>query len=599
MKILFTNFFDPNDLGSRCLAAYLSKFGYEVRIIVLKDFVRPKVYDNPSQEDIDSCTIVKEGKIRFAFNDQDVITDMEYGLYMDELREWQPDIVGIGTRSHNLKYFEKIVPMIREVNPDIFILAGGVGPTLNPEIPLNYGADAVIRGEGEYALLDFVRAYEKKENWKEILNIAYLDGGNVIKNLLRPQERDLDNFPLPFIAPQRIRIIDHNKIYSFDKEEKKLPVWQNDTYFILGTRGCPANCSFCGGRNIRKEYLKDNVKCSITRKRKLSSLKSELLYAVENQRPKFINFHDEFFIYPTDEMTEFFLWYAKNIPIPFYGHLSAVQLMEHPELLEAVYKAKYKNFGFAIQSGSEKFCREMYNRINHNKETLQAVYEFYERGLSGFIYFIMGNPLESEENLKKSYEFALAMPKQDVSYKRTVSFITNKLFVPFGDSLLKQKHPELLNMKFSNREFYYQAMLLEFCLLLDEKDFWELYCDPKCKEQPLLLSELYNNIRKEQYQAYLSVEINKLKGQKVWFWGNGETYRKNKHLFSETYPQGIILDKEYDGKSEDLPVLTPDEAFRINSSYPIVIFCAKNVINNIYLSIKRDYNIQADIVACC
>ncbi|MDE5682406.1 MAG: cobalamin-dependent protein, partial [Mailhella sp.] len=197
MKILFTTLFDPDDLGSRCLAAYLKQFGHEVRIVALKAYTWNTYSFFPTQEDVEKCTMLWDsGFSKTGYLKSDDIFADEYMLYAEELKVWQPDIIGIGTRTKNLKYFPSFIPLMRETCPNAFIVAGGMGPMLDPEGVLECGVDAVIRGEGEYALLDLVTALEKGENWHNIQNISYKNKEKVIKNALRPQEKDLNAFPV-------------------------------------------------------------------------------------------------------------------------------------------------------------------------------------------------------------------------------------------------------------------------------------------------------------------------------------------------------------------------------------------------------------------
>lgn len=58
MKILFTTLFDPDDLGSRYLAAYLKQFGHEVRVAALKTYSAPEYTFFPTPEDIEKCIYI-------------------------------------------------------------------------------------------------------------------------------------------------------------------------------------------------------------------------------------------------------------------------------------------------------------------------------------------------------------------------------------------------------------------------------------------------------------------------------------------------------------------------------------------------------------
>src|SRR3989344_1879158 len=106
------------------------------------------------------------------------------------------------------------------------VIWGGPHATVLPHMTLNYkSVDAVILGEGEYALLDYV---EGKEN---------------------PEGMGLKNGEIK-ITPAQKKFVDLNK--------KSMPAWELlkniDRYFpykkhnlviIEATRGCPYRCGFC------------------------------------------------------------------------------------------------------------------------------------------------------------------------------------------------------------------------------------------------------------------------------------------------------------------------------------------------------------------
>lgn len=146
MKILFTVFFDPQDLGCRYLAAYMKKQGHEVRIIALKSGLHGEMRTQPTQEEIeDRCRRVSGGKAGLSFWGQTQISDIELNLLTETVSKWQPDIMGFGTRSQNFIHLPRIIPALRAGAPQAFLAAGGFGPSLEPEIPLKLGVDAVLR----------------------------------------------------------------------------------------------------------------------------------------------------------------------------------------------------------------------------------------------------------------------------------------------------------------------------------------------------------------------------------------------------------------------------------------------------------------------
>lgn len=598
MKILFTTLFDPDDLGSRYLSAYLKQFGHEVRIVALNTYSVSEYTFFPTLEEIEqghymlSTGVSRLGSISIHRE----LTDTEYLLYSEELKNWQPDIIGIGTRSMNLKYFPVLIPIMRKSCPKAFIVAGGIGPTLDPDKVLGFGVDAVIRGEGEYALLELMTALEKGENWRIIKNVSYTENGKVIKNILRPQEKDLNVFPLPIIKDTERVLITNQKRYSF--ADADIP-WKNNNYVTVGSRGCILDCSYCGGRSILEIY--GDTPCYKYRQRSLKNLRKELEQVLPTRTCHHINFRDEFFVYPVEEMKEFFTWYKNNVSCSFTAHFSASQLYNHPELLDLVFEAGLYYYPIGVQSGDEEFCRRVYNRNNNNNEILTVIKRCYEKDLSLYCYMIMGNPLETEENIKNTFKFCLQFPKIDPSLKRQIMFLINKLFVPIGDSLIKKSFPELMHLTFPNKEFYRQAMLLECCLLLDEKEFWDLYHNEFYKENPQLLADFYYQRLNAMHEAYLTKEFAELTDQKVWVFGGGSAWQQKKHKLKDVQIEGILMDFENVPQAIDgIPVLQPKQAFSEHPEYPVIIVAKKENINLMYKKMISQYRYRnSDNIILC
>jgi len=92
------------------------------------------------------------------------------------------------------------------------------------------GADSVVRFEGEATLVELMERLAKGREWRDILGIAYRRGPEIAANPLRPAIDDLDSLPEPDRA-------------DIDYRSRDLA-----TASLLGSRGCPWNCSFCSIR---------------------------------------------------------------------------------------------------------------------------------------------------------------------------------------------------------------------------------------------------------------------------------------------------------------------------------------------------------------
>lgn len=129
----------------------------------------------------------------------------------------------------------KISKIIREYEPDIPIIWGGVHPTLFPEQTIqNYYIDYVVRGEGEYTLAELIKTLDNSNELKEVKGITYMRDGNIIST---PDRGFCNMEELHMPAWDMINVEDYAKPYNYLNAKRVLP--------IHASRGCPYSCGFC------------------------------------------------------------------------------------------------------------------------------------------------------------------------------------------------------------------------------------------------------------------------------------------------------------------------------------------------------------------
>lgn len=133
------------------------------------------------------------------------------------------------------------------------------------------GLDSVVRFEGEQALVDLLFCIVNNNNWRSLDGIAYRDGEKPVSNPLRPPV-DLNNLPTPYRE---------DIVYQGD-----MPIAS-----IIGSRGCPWNCSFC---SIRPFYEAQGGK--LRRLRDPDSVVQEMADLHFNHGVKIFLFQDDDFL---------------------------------------------------------------------------------------------------------------------------------------------------------------------------------------------------------------------------------------------------------------------------------------------------------------
>lgn len=145
------------------------------------------------------------------------------------------DVLGVATFEDNFPFIRRLVDGIKQVRPDMPVIAGGSLVTSVPHVFMDHTKiDVAVISEGEITILELLEAYTRGE-WSqrlpEISGIWFRDAARVpTKNPPRGQMRDLDALP-------RMRL----DLWPQSHGPKGLQPQVIASY----SRGCKMDCSFC------------------------------------------------------------------------------------------------------------------------------------------------------------------------------------------------------------------------------------------------------------------------------------------------------------------------------------------------------------------
>jgi len=165
---------------------------------------------------------------------------VDFGLRNDEIcqqvKKADPLMVGFSLifQYHSFR-LRDLARCLRENGVDCHFTVGGHYPSLRFEDILNIvpDIDSVVRFEGELTVCDLAESLSLGRDWRKIDGIAYRKNGKPISNKLRPLIINLDSLPFPV------------------RSKKKFQCMGKNCAFVIASRGCVRNCSFC---SIRKFY---------------------------------------------------------------------------------------------------------------------------------------------------------------------------------------------------------------------------------------------------------------------------------------------------------------------------------------------------------
>ncbi|MGQ0553145.1 MAG: B12-binding domain-containing radical SAM protein [Planctomycetota bacterium] len=209
--------------------------------------------------------------------------------------------------------------LVKRWSPRSLAIAGGPHPTVVPDFLREPGLDAICRGEGEAALVDFVDRAESGGDLTNIPNIWFKEAsGRIHENGLRPLVQDLDS----------LGFVDRSLLYDAG------PLYRDNPRKVLkADRGCPMNCSFCFHHAWkRKVYGVGNDE--YVRRRSVDHVIREAQELRERYPLDFVHFVDDIFNISRPWLTEFAERWPAEVGLPFDAILMANMVTpQHVDLL--------------------------------------------------------------------------------------------------------------------------------------------------------------------------------------------------------------------------------------------------------------------------
>ena len=299
---------------------------------------------------------------------------------VDHARKKNINYVGLSilTPAHN--YCVKVAKLLPE---EIMSVAGGPHAAGLPDELLRDGFDTVIRGEGEYAMLDLVTG----KNMKEIKGLSYMKDNEIMHNEDRPP---LDPNALPL--PARHLLIKNGVNKPYASEGTRYFPWSP----IFTARGCPYSCYYCNKSTFGTCFTP----------RTPENVLAEIIELVTKYKVKEIDFYDDCFNFDmarAEKILDLIIAEKIKIYLRFSNGLRADKISE--DLLIKMKQAGCDYIAYGIESG----CQEILDKIPKaiKLETIRkAVALTKKQGITTVGFFMLGLIGDTEETMQRTIDFA-------------------------------------------------------------------------------------------------------------------------------------------------------------------------------------------------
>jgi len=273
-------------------------------------------------------------------------------------RKWE--IIGISYWTIQAENSFTISSFIKK-HTDSFLVHGGVHATVCPEEAIKY-TDCIVLHEGEETFFELVQAVlNGRKGFEDIQGIMYKKDGKIITTSPRTFISNLDELPFPAFDLLPLELYDSPMHVTGGR---RLP--------LIGSRGCPYNCTFCTSPLFWKRKLRTRTPLNIVTE--IAENKSH--YGVHQ-----IHFWDDNMIINKNWMQELCnLLISKKMKINWCGLSRAEHIVKHYNLLPLMKKAGCVGIEIGIESFSDQTA-QMINKGEKVKDMMRAAIFMKKAGI--------------------------------------------------------------------------------------------------------------------------------------------------------------------------------------------------------------------------
>jgi len=319
---------------------------------------------------------------------------MTYGsdpeTILKRIRHEEPDVVGFSLIfQYMAPDFARVIAALRDAGVTAHFTMGGHYASFEPTEILKRtpGLDSVVRFDGEHTLVKILHCLAGGSDWRTLAGIAFhSETGEIAVPALAQVVDDLDTLPWP----------DRK---SIDYEGHPMP-----TASVLGSRGCPWDCSFC---SIRPFY--ESQGGALRRLRKPRAVVDEMLDLHVNRKVPIFLFQDDDFLAGGKNAKVWAMQIADLIVEAGFGGKMAFKIScrsdeIQEDILQRLMAGGLTHVYMGVESGDEEGLINMSKRMKPEAH-LRAGRILKQLGLSFDFGFMLVDPFSTFRSIRQNISF--------------------------------------------------------------------------------------------------------------------------------------------------------------------------------------------------
>jgi anaerobic magnesium-protoporphyrin IX monomethyl ester cyclase len=330
------------------------------------------------------------------------VLDMNLGYTLKHLYQkldsFQPDLVGMSLITSEYKRFYDVLRAIRQHNRETRIIVGGPHVTIFAEKVLQEcgAVDYAAIREGERTLVELCRDGVSEAGIKGLI---YRDNGNIVYHGDREFTADLDQIPWP-----------RYEKFELSKYFREMN--------LFTSRGCPHHCIFCARHSLSPRY----------RARSAGNVVDELEYWYRKGYRAF-NIEDDNFnlvkerVYAIcDEIERRRL---QGLVLRCSNGLRADRLDR--DILARMRDVGFQYIALGVDAGNNRMLKVV-KKGETMEEIEDAIRNACELGYTVKLFFVVGNPTETRDDVEDMVKISRKYPIQEVHFNSIIPYPGTELY---------------------------------------------------------------------------------------------------------------------------------------------------------------------------
>lgn len=353
--------------------------------------------------------------------------DVELDLSEDDEKQDQldfgdTDVVGITATTSQFKKALTIARAVHEQGKTVIM--GGPHPTSSAEETLRSGCvDYVVRSEGEETTVELLQGIGESNGHfdpSKVLGVSWYDKetDTVVHNPPRPFIKDLDALPYPArdlggeVFRYRSKGIDGHVAPT-----------------MITTRGCPYGCRFCDVHVLAGKQWRARTPKSVT---------DEVEHLVTEYGATHIRIMDDIINHDNDEWHKLLdAIIERNFSATYWVMGRADMLLRDPSTAEKMAKAGVRHMFIGIETPSKRLLKTYHKGGKASADTSAAAVELLrQHGIETYGGFIIGEPTETEEEIKTTIEYAKSINPATAQFSILTPYPGTEVWDQLKDQLI-------------------------------------------------------------------------------------------------------------------------------------------------------------------